>query len=454
MPRIPHRWKFHLAFSLSALTLTTFLPASLLRGQQQPPFQTTSPDPGIPPSPGLMDQERNASELDHRRGIDESCPIAYSGIDLSFPMAESPSEVEPVAGSQLLSGLDASPTCPLEIQRIPESIPGGSQPEPMANPGEAPLGKLTGAAIPQQESSPDSSQAVTSSTQVTGGGEPSAQPPFRLKEEYRSYDAPTPTPESSEITQPQGEPKIPQVVEPSDLPRLVEPPEDGVAPAPSEPIEKPIAPPAPGSPVAGPQAAPSIPSAATTQPSMESTPKTVAPKAETLPSETSTVACAQPDQGTPPSPIARTALRSRPASTILQKMRRLWERCTSGNLQIDSQIPTLDQLPSIQNIHRLPMPWHYQLPASKIASLPWVEYPLADRWHLTLPASLPSYRPATSTNDPQSLVHGADRRQTPPSNDLWIRTAKQIGRWLGTQVRRPRQWDRAETAQWLFYLWR
>jgi hypothetical protein len=100
------------------------------------------------------------------------------------------------------------------------------------------------------------------------------------------------------------------------------------------------------------------------------------------------------------------------------------------------------------------MPWHYQLPASKIASLPWVEYPLSDRWHLTLPASLPSYRPSISLNDPQSLVQGSDLPQQSPTNELWIQTAKQIGQWLGTQVLRPRQWDRAETAQWLFYLWR
>jgi hypothetical protein len=441
MPRILRRWKSNLAFPISAWMLPALLTASILHGQQSPPLQTTYPDPGITPSPGLLDQGRNASELDLSRSIDESCPIPYSGIDLSFPMAESASEVEPADRSQVLSGLDASPTCPLEIQRIPESISEVSQPEPMAIPGEVPVGKLTGAAIPQQEGSPDGSQALKGSSQESGGGQPPTQPPFRLKEEYRSYDAPAPTPESLEITEPQGEPTIPQGIEASNLPHRVEPADGGAAPAPVSPVTEP-------------RPAPSIPSVAASQPSVETTPGTVAPKAETLPSETSIVACDQPDQGTPPSPIARPTLRSRPASTILQKMRRLWDRCTSENLQIDSQIPTLDQLPSMQNIHRLPMPWHYQLPASKIASLPWVEYPLADRWHLTLPASLPSYRSATSTNDPQSLVHGGDRHPQSPTNDLWIPTAKQIGRWLGTQVRRPRQWDRTETAQWLLHLWR
>jgi hypothetical protein len=451
MPRIPHRWKLHLAFPLSAWMLANPLPASILQGQQVTLIQTTFPDAGIPPSPGQPDQQRNGSALDHPRGIDESCPIANSGIDLSFPMAESISEFELADRSQLPTGLDTSPTCPLEVQRIPESISVGSQPEAMAIAGAVPEGKLTGATLTRQVDSPDDSQAATESQKEPGKGEQPSEPPFRLKEEYRSYDAPSPLPENSVPSQPQRESSSQEEAEASDSPRLVTPPDEGAAPAPSEKREEPIAPVAPS---ATPQPSPSVPSPAIAEPEMEMKPRAVAPAVETFRSESGMVACAQPDQGTPPSPIARPVLRNRPASTILQKMRRLWERCTSGNRQTEGQIPTLDQLPSIQNIHRLPMPWHYQLPVSKIASLPWVEYPLTDRWHLTLPASLPSYRMATSINDPQSLVHDIDRRQQSPTNDLWIQSAKQIGRWLGTQVRRPRQWDRAETAQWLFYLWR
>jgi hypothetical protein len=431
--------------------LPTYQSASILHGQQSS-IQATFPDPGIPPSPVVTDLQRDASVLVHPRGIDQSCPFADSRIDLAFPMAESISEVEPEDRSLQLSGLDASPTCPLEVQRIPESISGVGQPQDMTISGEVPEGKLTSATLPQQDGPSDDRQAESRSQQAVAESERPSEPPFRLNEEYRSYDAPAPTGESSVTTQPQGESSTPEVAEASDAPRLVDPPDEAVAPSPSEKMEKPIEPIVPVAPPA--ELQPSVPSPAIAEPIMDTTPKMVAPTDEEPTSPSSLLVCAPPDQGSPPSPNMRPVLRNRPASTILQKMRRLWERCTSGNLQTEGEIPTLDRLPSIQNIHRLPMPWHYQLPASKIASLPWVEYPLSDRWHLTLPASLPSYRPSISLNDPQSLVQGSDLPQQSPTNELWIQTAKQIGQWLGTQVLRPRQWDRAETAQWLFYLWR
>jgi hypothetical protein len=454
MPRIPRRWKFHLAFPLAALILPILFPASILHGQQLQLPPTTSPDPGIPPSPGQLNLPGDASQLDHPHRFDKSCPIAHSGIDLSFPMTESISEVDPIERSQLLSGLNASPTCPLEVQQIPESITVAGQTEAMATTGEVPEGKLTNASMPQQEGSSDSNQAFRGSEKDAGDAELSSEPPFRLKEEYRSYDAPTPTQEGSPLPMPQEQSATPDIAEANDAPRYVVPPDDGAAPAPSEPMEKPIAPSSPIAPTSEIPTAPQISSHATITPSMETATQKIASLTETLPSERDLVACAEPDQGTPPSPIRRPVLRNRPASTILQKMRRLWERCTSGNLQTEGQIPNLDQLPSIQNIHRLPMRWHYQLPASKIASLPWVEYPLTDRWHLTLPTSLPGSRPFQSFNDPQSLVHDADPLQQPSSNHFWNQTAKEFGRWLGTQVRRPRHWERTETAQWIFQLWR
>lgn len=454
MLRIPSRWKLHLTFPLSALFLTTLLPTSILHSQQSTLSTTTSPDRGVPPSPGLMELQGIAWELDHPPCNDESCPIAPSGLHSSFSMADAISEVEPVDPSKMLSGLDASATCPLEVQRIPESLSVVGHSEFLESTGEAPEGKLTSAPVPQQEGSLDSNQAARGAEQGAGGAAVPSDPPYRLKEEYRSYDAPTPTAESSSIPEPKEKSSIPDIAEASDTPGNVAPPDDGAAPAPSEAIGKATAPQTPTAPQNEPRLTPSIPARDSTDPSMETALQKIAPMAETLSLENGSVGCAQPDPGTPPSPVARPVLRNRPASTILQKMRRLWERCTSGNLQTDGQIPALDKLPSIQNIHRLPMPWHYQLPASKIASLAWVEYPLTDRWHLTLPASLPGFRPASSANDPQSLARDADRSSQPSTSDLWNQTAKQFGQWLGSQIHRTRQWDRAENAPWLFYLWR
>ena len=169
MLRIPSRWKLHLTFPLSALFLTTLLPTSILHSQQSTLSTTISPDRGVPPSPGLMELQGIARELDHPPCIDESCPIAPSGLHSSFPMADAISEVEPVDPSKMLSGLDASATCPLEVQRIPESLSVVGHSEFLESTGEAPEGKLTSAPVPQQEGSLDSNQGARGAEQEAGG---------------------------------------------------------------------------------------------------------------------------------------------------------------------------------------------------------------------------------------------------------------------------------------------
>ncbi|MFN5770521.1 MAG: hypothetical protein ACK44Z_14340, partial [Pirellulaceae bacterium] len=62
MLRFPSRWKLHLTFPLSALFLTTLLPTSILHSQESTLSTTTSPDRGVPPSPGLMELQGIAWE--------------------------------------------------------------------------------------------------------------------------------------------------------------------------------------------------------------------------------------------------------------------------------------------------------------------------------------------------------------------------------------------------------